>query len=80
MNARSENKTIITMSPVELRLLADKMEERWTKLFAGQACFVDIISHEPRIDLYLDQEYFHKLERARSYGNKSEHSIQQPHE
>lgn len=65
MKARKEEEMILTMSPVELRRLADKMEERWTKISWGDSTFVDIISHEPMVVLHLDQTYFHNLERER---------------
>lgn len=68
--AHYQNKLIITMSPKELRDLADKMEKRWTELRAGQECFVDILHYstggsDPMVVLYLDQQYFHDLEAAK---------------
>lgn len=62
-----QNKLIITMSPKELRDLADKMEARWPKLRAGETTFVDILHHstggqDPMIVLHLDQKYFHDLD------------------
>ena len=65
MKARQEKTIIITASPKELRDLADKMEERWSKLTPGQTTFVDFIDHEGDLDvhLHLDQGYFHKLKQ-----------------
>jgi hypothetical protein len=63
MNCRKDNKIIITMSPEDLRRLADEMEERWNELRPGDSTFVDIIGYledKTRICLHLDQEYFHK--------------------
>ncbi len=68
VTARYEKKLILTMSPKELRDLADKMEKRWKELKLGQPTFVDILHHakddqDTMVVLHLDQEYFHELER-----------------
>lgn len=62
MNTREERKIIITMSPDELRKLADKMETRWANLKTGDSTFVDFLHHESdfTINLHLDQHWFHK--------------------
>jgi hypothetical protein len=69
MRVHQENKIILTMSPKELRDLADKMEERWPKLRLGQTCFVDILHYsrddrDPMVVLHLDQTYFHDLAKV----------------
>ncbi len=66
--ARYDNKLILTMSPKELRDLADKMEKRYAELHVGQTTFVDILHYarddrDTMVVLHLDQEYFHELER-----------------
>lgn len=68
--AHHENKIILTMSPKELRDLADKMEARFPKLRLGDTTFVDILHHstggaDPMIVLHLDQQYFHDLKAAK---------------
>ncbi len=67
MNAREERKVIITMSPKELRDLADKMEKKWPKLKPGDSTFVDLIhcSDDLQVVLNLDQEYFHSLDKGK---------------
>ena len=67
MKAREERTITITMTPVELRNLADEMERRWENLQVGQSTFVDFLHHsfELSICLHLDQEYFHKLNKGK---------------
>lgn len=57
-----EKKITITMSPKELRDLADKMERDFPKKKIGDSCFIDIIGYTKdfRIDLHADQEWFNK--------------------
>lgn len=69
MHARQENKIILTMSPKELRDLADKMEKRWATIKLGETTFVDFLHYadgslDSAIVLHLDQEYFQSLERV----------------
>jgi len=61
MNTREERKIIITMSPKELRHLADKMERVCPQRQVGASTFVDYLHHKQgfTIDLHFDQEYFH---------------------
>lgn len=71
VTARRENKLILTMSPKELRDLANKMEERWAKLKLGDTTFVDILHHarddrDTMVVLHLDQEYFHNLKAKKA--------------
>ncbi len=75
-----ENKLILTMSPKELRVLADKMEKRWTKLHAGDTTFVDILHHarddrDTMVVLHLDQQYFHDWESLPRLRKKLEAAI-----
>ena len=67
MRAREERKIIITMSPKELRDMADEMEKRWKYLKPGQSTFVDFINYDENflICLHLDQAYFHALEESK---------------
>lgn len=62
MNAREERKIVLTISPEELRRIADKMERKYKELLAGDSTFVDLIHIGPSftVDIYLDQEYFIK--------------------
>jgi hypothetical protein len=53
----------ISTSPVYLRKLADKMEEKWPTLRAGDSTFVDIIGYTKdgtMIKINIDQEWFDK--------------------
>ncbi len=65
MNARKEEKIIITCSPKELRDLADKMESRWKELCLGDSTFVDLvhIDQERIVCFHLDQVYFEKTKQ-----------------
>ena len=64
MDARKDNKIILTMSPEDLRSLADKMEEKWNNIRLGESTFVAMLSYKnPVVHLHLDQEYFHKLKK-----------------
>jgi len=70
VDTRYEHKLILTMSPKELRDLADKMEKVWPTLRPGQSTFVELL-HYPKddrgtwVELHLDQQYFHDREAAR---------------
>jgi len=66
MNTREERKIIITMSPVELRELADRMEKLWPHLRPTDPVFVDFLHYSSnfQVCLHLDQEYFYKLYKA----------------
>jgi len=61
-SAHEENKVIITMSPKELRDLADKMEREFPKKKLGESCFIGILGHTKTsmVVLHADQEWFHK--------------------
>ena len=65
MNHYEERKIVICASPLELRKLADKMEEIWPKLKPGNTTFIDFLAYKDdlKVCLHLDQDYFHKLER-----------------
>ena len=67
MRAREEREIKITMSPKELRDLADKMEAMYKKLVCGQSTFVDHLNCSPEltISLYLDQDYFEKAKSCK---------------
>ena len=57
------DKTIrVTLSPDELRNLADKMEADFPKKLPGDSTFIDFLvySRDLRIALHADQEWFHK--------------------
>lgn len=56
---REERKIKITMSPNELRRLADKMEEVYLKGMWGDSTFVDFLgySSDMQVCLYIDQEW-----------------------
>lgn len=53
---------IVTISPKELRDLADTMERDFTKKKLGDSCFIDVIGYGDgfRVLLHADQEWFHK--------------------
>lgn len=65
MDTREERKIIITMSPVELRNLAAKMEKLWARKKIGDSTFVDFLhySSDFQICLHLNQQYFHDREK-----------------
>ena len=65
MNAREEREIILTISPKELRDLADKMEDRFPKKRIGETTFIASLhsSENFSISLHLDQNYFEKLKR-----------------
>ncbi|MCK4787451.1 MAG: hypothetical protein KAV87_27080 [Desulfobacteraceae bacterium] len=62
MHAREEREITITMSPDELRDLADKMEKRFPNITIGGPTFVTFLHQENgfTINLNLDQGWFHK--------------------
>lgn len=53
---------IITMSPKELRDLADTMERDFPKKRIGDSCFIDFIGYGEgfKVALHADQEWFLK--------------------
>lgn len=55
-----ERKIIITMSPDDLRSLADKMEEKFPKKRLGESTFIDFLGYSPdlQVCLHADQEWF----------------------
>ena len=48
---------IITMTPTELRHLADKMERDFPKKKLDESCFIDVIGYDEgfKVALYADQ-------------------------
>ena len=61
-----DKKIIVTMNPDELRDLADKMEAKFPMLQIGDSTFITslVYSDDLRIDLHLDQAWFHKKNRG----------------
>lgn len=64
MNARKFTHVIITMSPKELRDIADRMEGRFPAMCIGDSTFISClhITEDLKVDMHLDQEYFNKKE------------------
>lgn len=67
MNVHEQRIINLTMSPSELRQLADKMEARFPKIRYGESMFCDILHYgkEFEIHLYIDQEYFSTLKNEK---------------
>lgn len=65
MKAYENREILLFMNPKELRDLANRMEELWVKLEAGDRTFVDFLhsSESFKIQLHLDQSYFEKMYR-----------------
>lgn len=63
MSSVMEERTIIvTMSPKELRDMADKMERQFPKKKIGDSCFIDFLGYGDgfKVALYGDQEALRK--------------------
>lgn len=69
---REEKLIHIKMSPVELRELAHRMDKAFEERIPGHSTQIAVIAYsdDVKICLHMDQDYYHKLQRAENpYAN-----------